>query len=149
MRYKSKSTTRHTFFPSLSRWIDTSLCLTINFFVCHYFPLDLLGLLLPPFLSPITVHSFIPFHSFLYLHPSRTHIVVALLYIFLSLSASLLCAQCIESVYLSQSLFIITYLHLSWLNFSHDLAFILSLSLSLSTFDVYDVLYALVLHEEK
>ena len=81
-------------------------------------------------LSPSTAQSFIPFHSSLYPHPSITFIVVALLYIFLSLSASLLCAQCIQPVDKSQSLFITTYLPLSWLNPSHDLAFILSLSLS-------------------
>ena len=136
---------------ALSRWHSITLCLTIKFFVCRYFPLDFLSLLLPLSLSPITVQSFIPFHSSLYLHPSLTLIVVALLYIFLSLSASLLCAQCIQPVDKSQSLFITTYLPLSWLKASHDLAFILSLSLSLSlsTFDVYDVLCALVLHEEK
>ena len=94
------SETRHSFFLSLSQcslspWLSISLCLAVKLFVCHYFHLDLISLLIPLSLSPITVHSFIPFNSSLYLNPSLTLIVVALFYICLSLSASLPCAQCI------------------------------------------------------
>ena len=67
------------------------LCLSLLFFGPSQSPTSSLSLSL----SPMTVHSFIPFNSSLYLYPSLALIVVALFYICLYLSASLPCAQCI------------------------------------------------------
>ena len=72
------------------------LCLYIYFslfdkklFFCHYFPLDLLRLLLPLSLSPITVHYFIRFDPSLYFYPFLTLILDVLFYFCLSIGGSL------------------------------------------------------------
>ena len=58
----------------------------LSFF--HYFSLDLLRLLLPLPLSPITVHYFIRFDSSLYFYPFLTLILDVLFYFCLSIGGS-------------------------------------------------------------